>query len=371
MELFGLTFAQLLAVFGAAAALAVLLHLLRAHRRRVAVPFLPLWDGVLAQRDASQLISRMPRWLALLLTLAILALLAFALGDPRLSTHSAAVVHRVVLIDAGLATQALDDKQSRIETIRRWTKRLAQQAGPLLPTMLVGVNAAPGPLGPFSSDASALERLADDIMPSDLATDVERAHRFALDALAGKKPAEVVFVGSGKVELSSALTAELKQRGISIRQIAVGARADNVAITTFAARRYPLDRNRSELLLGLHNQGERAAKVEVTLLGDDRPIDVRTFELAAGASEQRVFDDLAFSGARLEARLRALDVGREVLAADSARTRCCRRARSSAFVRTKANATSSRAVARRVLRGRCRQARSKRFRRLRRPIFDA
>ena len=48
MQLFGLTLAQLLTVFGGAAALAVLLHLLRAPRRRVQVPFLPLWDGVLA-----------------------------------------------------------------------------------------------------------------------------------------------------------------------------------------------------------------------------------------------------------------------------------------------------------------------------------
>ena len=318
MELFGLSLAQLAAVFGGAATLAVLLHLLRAHRRRQQVPFLPLWEGVLAQRDASQLLSRMPRWLALLLTLAILALLALALGDPRLAERSAVVTHRVVLIDAGLASQArLSGEQTRLDAVKRWAERVAGQAGPLLPTMLVSVDAAPAPLGPFSSDASALARLVTDIAATDLATDVERAHRFAIDALAGRKPAEVVFIGSGKTKLSSELAADLKRAGIATKQISVGSKADNVAITTFAARRYPLDRNRSELLLGLHNQGQRAARVELTLLGDGQPIDVRSFELAPGAREQRVYDDLAFAGARLEAHLKALDPDQDVLSTDS------------------------------------------------------
>lgn len=318
MQLFGLTLAQLLAVFGAAATIAVLLHLLRAHRRRVQVPFLPLWDGVLAQRDASQLLSRMPRWLALVLTLALLALLTFALGDPRLAAESAAVTHRVVLIDAGLASQALaEGNETRLDAIKRWTKRVAAQAGPLAPTMLVSIDAAPAPLGPFSTDAVALERLTDDVAATDLATDLERAHRFAADTLAGRTPAEIVFIGSGPVALSSALTADLEQRGITTKQIAASGGSDNVAITTFAARRYPLDRNRSELLLGLSNQGARPARVQLTLLGDGQPIDVRSLELAPGASEQRIYDDLAFAGARLEAVLAASDPAQDALPTDS------------------------------------------------------
>jgi hypothetical protein len=223
-----------------------------------------------------------------------------------------------VLIDAGLASQAMGrGKETRLDTIKRWSKRVAGQAGPLAPTMLVSVDAAPAPLGPFSTDASALERLVADVTATDLATDVERAHRFAADALAGRTPAEIVFIGNGPTALSSALTADLKQRGIASKQISVGGGADNVAITTFAARRYPLDRNRSELLLGLHNQGARAARVQLTLLGDGQPIDVRSLELAPGASEQRVYDDLAFAGARLEAVLTAVDPAQDALPTDS------------------------------------------------------
>lgn len=317
MELFGLTLAQLLAVFGGAATLAVLLHLLRAHRRRVAVPFLPLWDGVLAQRDASQLLSRMPRWLALVLTLLMLALLTAALGDPRLATHASVVTHKVVLIDTGLASQAMLDGAPRARAIQRWAKRIADRAGPLSPTMLVSLDASPAPLGPFSTDGSVLSQLTDELRPSDLLTDVERGHRFALEALEAHTPAEIIFVGTGRVALSAELSAQLARMGIKASQVSVGSSADNLAITTFAARRYPLDRNRSELLIGLQNQGARSAKLEVTILGDDQPIDVRAFELAAGASEQRAYDDLAFSGTRLEARLRALAPEQDVLPADS------------------------------------------------------
>lgn len=319
MELFGLSLAQLAAVFGGAAALAVLLHLLRAHRRRVEVPFLPLWDGALARRDASRLLSRMPRWLALALTLAILALLALALGDPRLRAESAAVTHRVVLIDAGLASQAAAaGGGTRLEHEKRWAERLARRAGALTPTMLVAIDAAPAPLGPFSTDAAALEPLVAAITSSDRATDLERAHRFALEVLAGRTPAEIVLVGGGEPALSPELRAELERAGVSARQIDVAPAAPgNVAITAFAARRYPLDRNRSELILGVANQGAKAADVVVTLLGDGAPIDVRALALGPGEAAQRVFDDLAFAGERLEARLEVRGDGEDALPTDS------------------------------------------------------
>src|ERR1044071_807904 len=83
MHLTGYPLSALLGVFGAAALGAVLLYILKLRRRPVPVVFSPIWRRVLGDRESSRLFSRLKRWLSLLLQLALLALLALALGDPR------------------------------------------------------------------------------------------------------------------------------------------------------------------------------------------------------------------------------------------------------------------------------------------------
>lgn len=320
MELFGLTLGQVLFVLGGASALTVALHMLRAHHKRAPVPFLPLWESVLARREGSRLFARLTRVLSLLLSLLIMLLLALALGDPRPAAGAAGMTHRVVLIDAGLAMQARDiagEPRARLGAALGWARKLTAQAGPLLPTLLVQVDSAAVPLGPFTHDTATLDRALNDVAPSDLSTDVAGAYRFALDALEGRKRGEIIFIGSGAFDPPAGIASEAKRRNIELQRIAIGVRDDNVAITGMAARRYPLDRNRSELLIGLRNAGKRAAKAELTVLGDGAVLDVRSFELAPGVTEQRIYDDIAFSGTKLQARLRTLEPSRDVLAADS------------------------------------------------------
>src|SRR4051794_41623355 len=83
MILAGLPFTTLLAIFGAAAAFATALYILKLRRRTVPVPFSKLWEKILRDKEATSLFSRLKRLLSLLVQLALLALLAFALGDPR------------------------------------------------------------------------------------------------------------------------------------------------------------------------------------------------------------------------------------------------------------------------------------------------
>jgi Ca-activated chloride channel family protein len=61
----------------------VALYILKLRRRVVAVPFSPLWQRILRDKEATSLFSKLKRLLSLLLQLALLALLVLALGDPR------------------------------------------------------------------------------------------------------------------------------------------------------------------------------------------------------------------------------------------------------------------------------------------------
>ena len=79
----GLPLAELVAIFAAVGVGVAVLYVLKLRRRVVAVPFSPLWERILRDKEATTLFSKLKRLLSLLLQLALLALLVLALGDPR------------------------------------------------------------------------------------------------------------------------------------------------------------------------------------------------------------------------------------------------------------------------------------------------
>src|SRR5260370_28423986 len=106
----GLPFAQLAVIFGIAGALVVVFYILKLRRRAVAIPFSPLWQRILRDKEATSLFSKLKRLLSLLLQLALLALLVIALGDPRAAESVMKGRNLVVLLDASASMQANDVK---------------------------------------------------------------------------------------------------------------------------------------------------------------------------------------------------------------------------------------------------------------------
>src|SRR5438093_5726201 len=111
----GLPLAQLAAIFGVAAALVVVFYILKLRRRAVAIPFSPLWQRILRDKEATSLFSKLKRLLSLLVQLALLALLVLALGDPRAAATLVKGRTVVLLVDASASMQATDVAPSRIE----------------------------------------------------------------------------------------------------------------------------------------------------------------------------------------------------------------------------------------------------------------
>src|SRR5271170_149004 len=104
----GLPFAQLATIFAIAGSAVVALYILKLRRRTVAIPFSPLWQKVLRDKEATSLFSKLKRVLSLLLQLALLAILVFALGDPRAQAAFVKGRNVVVLLDASASMQATD-----------------------------------------------------------------------------------------------------------------------------------------------------------------------------------------------------------------------------------------------------------------------
>src|SRR5262245_15003438 len=161
MILAGLSALQLMALFGAAAALVTIFYILKLRRRAFAVPFSPLWNRILKDKEATSLFSKLKRLLSLLLQLALLALLVLALGDPRAAASLIKGRHLVVLIDASASMQATDVAGGRIGAAKDEVRKMIRGLGGADRMLIAQMDAVTTALAPMSGDTAELERALD------------------------------------------------------------------------------------------------------------------------------------------------------------------------------------------------------------------
>ncbi len=298
----GYPLATLLGVFGVAAGLATLLYILKLRRRPVPVVFSPIWRRVLGDRESSRLFSQLKRWLSLLLQLALLALLVLALGDPRRGASSSDARHVVVLIDASASMLASDVAPSRLGQAREAAKGFLSGLGSNDRMLLAQMDANVTPLSTMTDDVGALELGLERLRASDTRADLGRGLAFALDSLRGRSHPEVIVIGDGAYpEGVTRHTPSLA--GVQLSFVPVGSAAQNVAITAFSVRRYPLDRSRYEVMLEVFNTNDAQAEVELSLFGDGQLVQTGHLSLAPHERRAQFFPNLAGADRTLEAAI--------------------------------------------------------------------
>ena len=312
----GLPFVQLATIFGIAGAAVVALYVLKLRRRTVAIPFSPLWQRVLRDKEATNLFSKLKRLMSLLLQLALLALLCFALGDPRARAALVKGRNLVVLIDASASMQATDVSPSRLAVAKDEVKSMIRGMGGADRMLLAQMDAVVTPLGPMSGDTSELERALALVQPTDSRADFARALRFATDTLRGQDSAEIVVVSDGHLGDAADSFGAVHLAGVKLSYMKVGKGKNNVGITQFSVRRYPLDKSRYEVMLELSNTGDADLDVELVLTGDGQPVDLTKLRLRAGERLPRFYPNLSGASRTLEAKIALAGGGHDDLPAD-------------------------------------------------------
>src|SRR5262249_19373796 len=145
----------------------VVLYILKLRRRRVAVPYARLWERVLIERPTSSLFSQLKRLLSLLLQLALLALMVFALADPRLRHTSSTGPNPVVLVDASASMKATDVPGTRAGAAREAVRRMIREMGSNDRMLLAQMDAEITPLSPMTDEIAPLENALREYEPRD------------------------------------------------------------------------------------------------------------------------------------------------------------------------------------------------------------
>jgi hypothetical protein len=316
MELTGLTLGEVLGVLGGFAAAVTVLYLLKLRRRQVEVPFVHLWQQVLAEKQTTRLFSALKRILSLLLALAVVAALAFAMGDPRYEGADDDGQTTVVLVDASASMQATDVSPSRLEAARAEVERLIEGLGGSDRMLLAQMDASTVPLTPLSGERRLLTEGLERLEATDVAADLSRGLRFALDVLRDQPRPRIVLVSDGVLGDGGEAERRAREAGVELTWMRVGQGGRNVAITAFSVRRYPLDKSRSQVLVELWNPTERDEGVELSLLGDGQPIEVQRLRVGAGERLRRFFENVSGADRTLEARITLADGTRDEQPAD-------------------------------------------------------
>lgn len=307
MQFTGLPFETIGYVAGAAAIVITVLYLLKLRKRRVEVPFSPLWGQVLAEyRQQSNWWRRLRRLLSWLLQILMVAALAFALADPHPEGEITEGRHIVLLVDSSASMAATDVSGgvNRLDIARQKARELLETVGAEDRVMLVNFNDQLQPLSPFVSEVSLLEQPLRDIQVTATGTEYGEALDFAADSLRGKTRGELVILSDGAGFDAAALEALELDEGTTVRHIKIGESAGNVAVTAFSVRRYLANKLDYELFVRVENQFDRPIEAELQIWADGRMVDTKPVQLGANGALQQFFPAQAVSGERLEARIK-------------------------------------------------------------------
>jgi hypothetical protein len=313
----GLSAATLGAIAAAVGLLTIGLYILKLRRRPVRVPFSPIWQRVLKDKESTHLFSQLKRWLSLLLQLVMLGLIVLALGDPRLSEAWGEGRSIVALVDTSASMQATDGEPTRIATAKKKLAEIVDGLSSSDRLLIADMGPTPRPLSTMSGDIAELKKSIEELRSTETRADFERALRFARDSLRGLQNPEIIVLSDGALGDTERIGRTVDLTGIQLSYEPIGKDSKNIAITQFAVRRYPLDKSQYEVLLEVTNTNDAPAEVELTLLGDGEIVDVTTLKLGPLERLPRIYPDLAGASRTLEAKLRLKGETADALEADN------------------------------------------------------
>jgi Ca-activated chloride channel family protein len=339
VTLTGLSFSQVLTLFGGLAAATVLLYLLKLRRRRVEVPFSALWARVVEDRKSSSLFGALKRFFSLLVQLMILALIVLALGNPELGGLTACNYekaapppkrHTLILLDASASMATIEKGETRVARARAKAQSILDsfKDNPNHRAMIVQVDSRVRPLSLWSAKRKDLVASLAAYATNgalDTPTNAQDAVRVAKSAILGKENPSTVFI----TDRAFQPIAEDDVNALNLKVIPIGKEGVNVGISAFNVRPYLDDSLSYAIFYALRNDSEKELKATLYLYANEEGRSEEDFtqdaNLVGGyqitlppkTTTKQVIDNVSFTGSRLAAKIEVADPNiRDVFARD-------------------------------------------------------
>jgi hypothetical protein len=304
----GWTLAQLLPLALGGAAAITTLYLLRMRRREVVVPFAALWEQVTRESESRRLWRKLRRILSWLVQLLLLLLVLAALGDPRPEVWLREPTTLAIVVDRSASMAGTVGEGTRLDAARARIEQEIAALGPADRAVVIAAGEEVGVVAPLAQDPAVLMPPLSDLAPSWGEADLARALALAEHAVAqGPGPRIMVLTDGALDDAAESALARCTSGSIACQVVLVGENADNLAITAFAARRYPNARDKIEVLAEVRNLGDAPAVVDLDIEADGVSVGRTRLELAAGQAKRESLGNLDAARARFTARLAAVE----------------------------------------------------------------
>lgn len=309
MTFAGMTLAGLLPIALGGAAAITGLYLLRMRRRQVVVPFAALWQQVTRESESRKLWRRLRRLLSWLVQIVVLLLVCAALGDPRPDVWLREPTTLAIVVDRSASMSGpTADGGTRLDAARVRAQQEVAALGPADQAVIIAAGEEVGVVSPRSGDVAALSAALATIEPSHGEADLARALALAEHVVADASGPRVLVLTDGALDDGGMAALDRCTGGaVPCQLVVVDGVTDNVAITAFAARRYPNARDKVEVLAEVKNLGDTPAVVELDVEADGVSVGRRRLELVPGQSKREALGDLEAARARFVAHLRVVE----------------------------------------------------------------
>ncbi len=293
-------------LFGGIALAVLLLYLLKLRRRRVTVPFSPMWSRVIESKERRTWWDRLKRLFSYLIQVLFVLLVVLAIADPHPEEEELKGRNIVLLIDTSASMAAIDVSGGvdRLDIARQEAQKVLDSMGPNDSVMLVTMDGQLRPLTPFIKESAILSQQLKELKTTATPADIRQALRFVRDAVRGRPDVEVYLFSDGAFAQNINEAVKLLPGQIRLRHIKTGTSGQNVAVTAFNVRRYLANKQDYEIYVEVQSYFKREVEVELQLLADGVLADIKPIKLKPEGSELLFFPDQGFGGKKLEARVR-------------------------------------------------------------------
>ncbi len=307
----------------------LILYFLKLRRREEPISSTLLWKRAVQDLQVNAPFQRLRRNLLLLLQLLILGLAITALARPIVETEVANEDRIVLLIDHSASMNTVEEggktrldlaKEQAIRLVKTLNRRSSSwrsfltfgAAEARTQVMVIAFAERARMVSPFTTNASDLAELIEQIEPTDGQTDMKEALELAEAYMApptlttdktpisAEVPSKLVLISDGRV---ANLDQQVLKSG-ELELIRIGEATDNVGITALRTQR---NYERPELLsvfLAVQNFGFDPITTDVSIYVDETLEAVKSVELGGqSADEKQALDDEAGASASLSFEL--------------------------------------------------------------------
>jgi len=311
----GFAAAEVATLFAVGAAVITGMYLLRMRRRQVVVPFAALWQRVTAQSDTRRLWKKLRRMLSWLVQLLLLGLICLALGDPRPDAWLRDPVTLAIVVDtsASMAGVYQDGEppepdttpSSRLQAAVTRARAEVAALGPADRALVIAAGTEVRVPAPLSRDPGGLLRGLDNLTETQPGeADLTRAIDLARNAVGDQPGGQILVLTDGALNPASIAAFQTCLEGPITCQLKLfGGPPPNVAITAFAARRYPDDREHVEVLAEVQNLGDNPVALTLDIAADGVSVGKNTLVLQPGERKSSTIRDVDAARTKLVARL--------------------------------------------------------------------